>query len=89
MFKPKTGSVFGNGDLDGDQRQASRKAVGNQNRTQNSYGIKMEEEAKNGTQRAIEKKQEKQTGKTMTGQTPDPVVQDPDKTGMSVGQTNN
>ena len=53
MFKPKAGSVFGNGDLDGDQRQASRKAVGNQNRTQHSYGIK--NEAKEGTQRAFAK----------------------------------
>lgn len=80
MFRPKSGPVFGNGDLDGDDRQASRKAVGNQNRTPHSYGIKMEEEKKKGTQRALQ-----QADKTRKGTV---VVIDPVKHD-AIGQTYN
>lgn len=66
MFKPKTGPVFGNGDLDGDERQASRKAVGNQNRTQHSYGVKMEEEVKQGTQKSLAKALNKKAATPVT-----------------------
>ena len=80
MFKPKAGPVFGNGDLDGDERQASRKSVENQNRTPHSYGIKMEEEKKKGTQRAFQ-----QAGKNRVGNV---VVIDPVKND-AIGQTYN
>lgn len=81
MFKPKAGSVFGNGDLDGDQRQASRKAVGNQNRTQHSYGIK--NEAKEGTQRAFTKAKKAGAGRPATPVEINPVKVD------AIGQTYN
>lgn len=70
---PKRSSVFGNrktGDL-GD-RQASRKAVGNQNLSPGRYDVN--EEAKKATKKALS-----QTNKTMTGNVPSPVVQDPEK----------
>lgn len=53
VHRPKRSSVFGNRDLDGDERQASRKAVGNQNLSPGRYDVK--EEARKGTQRALSK----------------------------------
>jgi hypothetical protein len=54
VHSPKRSSVFGNrktGDLT--DREASRKAVGNQNLTPGRYDVN--EEAKKGTQRALSK----------------------------------
>ena len=54
VHSPKRSSVFGNrkiGDLK--DRQASRKAVGNQNLSPGRYDVN--EEAKKGTQRALSK----------------------------------
>lgn len=53
VHRPKRSTVFGNRDLDGDERQASRKAVGNQNLSPGRYDVK--EEARRGTQRALSK----------------------------------
>lgn len=77
---PKRSSVFGNrklGDLK--DREASRKAVGNQNLSPGRYDVNesLNEEKKKGTQRALLKAQAMQNGKTMTGQTADTVVQNP------------
>jgi hypothetical protein len=75
VHDPKRSSVFGNrklGDL-GD-REGPRKAVGNQNDSSGRYDVN--EEKKVATKKALSKIQ---TNKTMTGNIPSPVVQDPDK----------
>ena len=87
VHRPNRSSVFGNrklGDLT--DREAPRKAVGNQNLSPGRYDVN--EEAKKGTQRVLQKTQQIKTGKTLTGQAADPVVLDPVKSISSV-QTNN
>jgi hypothetical protein len=73
VHTPKRSSVFGNrklGDLT--DREAPRKAVGNQNLSPGRYDVN--EEKKKGTQRAFQKAQEGQTRGTAT-----PVVLNPEK----------
>ena len=53
VHKPNIKSVFGPNKLVPNDRQASRKAVGNQNLTPGRYNVN--EEVKDGTQRAIKK----------------------------------
>jgi hypothetical protein len=70
VHSPKRSSVFGNrklGDLT--DRQASRKAVGNQNLSPGRYDVN--EEARKGTQRALSKLQKRATPIVI-----DPVKQD-------------
>jgi hypothetical protein len=84
VHSPKRSSVFGNrktGDLT--DREASRKAVGNQNLSPGRYDVN--EEKKVATKKALSKTQQ---GKTMTGNVSDPVVQDPDKPD-AIGKTYN
>ena len=81
---PKRSSVFGSrktGDL-GD-REAARKAVGNQNDSPGRYDVN--EEAKKATKKVLSKAQ---GNKTMTGNVSDPVVLDPEKTD-AIGRTYN
>ena len=88
VHDPKRSSVFGNRKLgDVGDRQASRKAVGNQNLSPGRYDVNemVNEERKKGTQRALQKVQ---NNKTMTGQVPDSVVQYPVKPD-AIGQTYN
>lgn len=75
VHRPKRSSVFGNRDLDGDQRQQYRTAGGNQNLTPGRYDVK--EEARQGTQRALSK------AKRATQVTIDPEVSD------AIGRTYN
>ena len=53
VHRPDIKSVFGPNKLVPNDRQASRKAVGNQNLTPGRYNVN--EETKDGTQRAIKK----------------------------------
>ena len=53
VHTPKRSSVFGNRKLVPNDRQASRKAVGNQNLSPGRYDVN--EEARKGTQRALSK----------------------------------
>ncbi len=86
VHTPKRSSVFGNrklGDL-GD-RNAFRKAVGNQNLSPGRYDVN--EEAKKGTQRALSNAEQKKVNKAETGAAGTPVTINPEKS--IVGQTFN
>lgn len=80
VHTPNIKSVFGPNKLVPNDRQASRKAVGNQNLTPGRYNVN--EEVKDGTQRAIQKAQDE---KKRRG---DIVVIDPVKPD-AIGQTYN
>lgn len=83
---PKRSSVFGSrktGDLT--DREASRKAVGNQNLTPGRYDVN--EEAKKGTQKSLSKANETKLNRTETRGTGTPVTIYPEKS--IVGQTFN
>ena len=75
---PKRSSVFGVRKLVPNDRQASRKAVGNQNLTPGRYDI--DEEAKKGTQKSLSRVK---TGRTETGGTETPVIINPEKNTVS------
>lgn len=64
VHKPRRSSVFGNRDLDGDERQASRKAVANQNLSPGRYDVK--EEVKQATQKSIAKASDKRATTPVT-----------------------
>jgi hypothetical protein len=84
VHTPKRSSVFGSrktGDLT--DREASRKAVGNQNLSPGRYDVN--EEAKKGSQKALSKIK---TGKANTGVTGTPVTINPEKPD-AMGQTYN
>ena len=86
VHSPKRSSVFGNrkiGDLK--DRQASRKAVGNQNLSPGRYDVN--EEAKKATQKSLSKSNEMKLNKADTGGTGTPVTINPEKS--IVGQTFN
>ena len=86
VHTPKRSSVFGNrkiGDLK--DRQASRKAVGNQNLSPGRYDVN--EEAKKATQKSLSKSNEMKLNKADTGGTGTPVTINPEKS--IVGQTFN
>ena len=88
VHSPKRSSVFGNrkiGDLK--DRQASRKAVGNQNLSPGRYDVN--EEAKKATQKSLAKakQNEMQTNQAQSGGTGTPVTINPEKS--IVGQTYN
>ena len=74
VHRPDIKSVFGPNKLVPNDRQSSRKAVGNQNLTPGRYNVN--EEMKNGTQRAISKRQAT------------PVIINPDKPD-AIGKTYN
>ena len=85
---PKRSSVFGSrktGDLT--DREASRKAVGNQNLTPGRYDVN--EEAKKATQKSLSraKQNEMQSNQAQSGGTGTPVTINPEKS--IVGQTFN
>ena len=83
VHAPKRSSVFGSrktGDLT--DREASRKAVGNQNLSPGRYDVN--EEAKKGTQKSLSKIK---AGRAETGGTETPVFINPEKS--IVGQTYN
>jgi hypothetical protein len=84
VYRPKRSSVFGVrklGDLT--DREASRKAIGNQNLTPGRYDVN--EEAKKGTQKSLSKIK---AGKAETGGTETPVVINPEKPD-AIGKTYN
>lgn len=83
VHTPKRSSVFGNrktGDLT--DRQASRKAVGNQNLSPGRYDVN--EEAKKATQKSLSKVK---TDRAESGGTATPVFINPEKN--TVAQTYN
>jgi hypothetical protein len=83
VHTPKRSSVFGNrktGDLT--DREASRKAVGNQNLSPGRYDVN--EEAKKGTQKSLSKVKAGRSEASVTGT---PVIIYPEKS--IVGQTFN
>lgn len=83
VHTPKRSSVFGNrktGDLT--DREASRKAVGNQNLSPGRYDVN--EEAKKGTQKSLSKVKAGRSEASVTGT---PVIIYPEKS--IVGQTYN
>lgn len=83
VHAPKRSSVFGNRKLGGlKDREASRKAVGNQNLSPGRYDVN--EEAKKGTQKSLSKIK---AGRSETGGTETPVIIYPEKS--IVGQTFN
>ena len=82
---PKRSSVFGNRKLVPNDRQASRKAVGNQNLSPGRYDVN--EEAKKATQKSLSKSNEMKLNKADTGGTGTPVEINPEKS--IVGQTFN
>ena len=84
VHSPKRSSVFGSrktGDLT--DREASRKAVGNQNLSPGRYDVN--EEAKKGTQKSLSKIK---AGRSEIGGTETPVIINPDKPD-AVGKTYN
>ena len=83
---PKRSSVFGNrklGDLK--DREAPRKAVGNQNLTPGRYDVN--EEVKKATQKSLPKANEMKLAKAQSGGTGTPVTINPEKS--IIGQTYN
>ena len=87
VHTPKRSSVFGNRKLVPNDRQASRKAVGNQNLSPGRYDVN--EEAKKATQKSLSraKQNEMQTNQAQSGGTGTPVIMYPEKS--IVGQTYN
>ena len=85
VYTPKRSSVFGNRKLVPNDRQASRKAVGNQNLSPGRYDVN--EEAKKATQKSLSKSNEMKLNKADTGGTGTPVTINPEKS--IVGQTFN
>lgn len=85
VHSPKRSSVFGNRKLVPNDRQASRKAVGNQNLSPGRYDVN--EEAKKGTQKSLSKANETKLNRTETRGTGTPVTIYPEKS--IVGQTFN
>ena len=84
VHRPKRSSVFGVrklGDLT--DREAPRKAIGNQNLTPGRYDVN--EEAKKGTQKSLSKIK---AGKAETGGTETPVIINPEKPD-AIGKTYN
>lgn len=79
VHAPKRSSVFGNRDLVGDQRQASRKAVGNQNLSPGRYDVK--EELREATQKSLSKAKTTKTklNQAESGGTGTPVTINPEK----------
>lgn len=86
VHRPKRSSVFGSRDLDGDERQASRKAVANQNLTPGRYDVK--EELREATQKSLSKANKMKSGKAETGGTETPVIINPEKPD-AIGRTYN
>ena len=87
VHTPKRSSVFGSRKLIPNDRQASRKAVGNQNLSPGRYDVN--EEAKKATQKSLSraKQNEMQTNQAQSGGTGTPVIMYPEKS--IVGQTFN
>ena len=87
VHTPKRSSVFGSRKLVPNDRQASRKAVGNQNLSPGRYDVN--EEAKKATQKSLSraKQNEMQTNQAQSGGTGTPVIMYPEKS--IVGQTYN
>lgn len=87
VHTPKRSSVFGSRKLIPNDRQASRKAVGNQNLSPGRYDVN--EEAKKATQKSLSraKQNEIQTNQAQSGGTGTPVIMYPEKS--IVGQTFN
>ena len=87
VYTPKRSSVFGNRKLVPNDRQASRKAVGNQNLSPGRYDVN--EEAKQATQKSLAKAKENEAklNRTETRGTGTPVTIYPEKS--IVGQTFN
>ncbi len=85
VHSPKRSSVFGNRKLVPNDRQASRKAVGNQNLSPGRYDVN--EEAKKGTQKSLSKSNEMKLSQAQSGGTATPVIMYPEKS--IVGQTFN
>lgn len=87
VHTPKRSSVFGSRKLVPNDRQASRKAVGNQNLSPGRYDVN--EEAKKATQKSLSraKQNEMQTNQAQSGGTGTPVIMYPEKS--IVGQTFN
>ena len=87
VHTPKRSSVFGNRKLIPNDRQASRKAVGNQNLSPGRYDVN--EEAKKATQKSLSraKQNEMQSNQAQSGGTGTPVTINPEKS--IVGQTYN
>ena len=87
VHTPKRSSVFGNRKLVPNDRQASRKAVGNQNLSPGRYDVN--EEAKQATQKSLAKAKENEAklNRTETRGTGTPVTIYPEKS--IVGQTFN
>ena len=87
VHTPKRSSVFGSRKLVPNDRQASRKAVGNQNLSPGRYDVN--EEAKKATQKSLSraKQNEIQTNQAQSGGTGTPVIMYPEKS--IVGQTFN
>ena len=87
VHTPKRSSVFGSRKLVPNDRQASRKAVGNQNLSPGRYDVN--EEAKKATQKSLSraKQNEMQSNQAQSGGTGTPVTINPEKS--IVGQTYN
>ena len=85
VHAPKRSSVFGNRKLVPNDRQASRKAVGNQNLSPGRYDVN--EEAKKATQKSLSKSNEMKLSQAQSGGTATPVFINPEKS--IVGQTFN
>lgn len=86
VHSPKRSSVFGNrkiGDLK--DREAPRKAVGNQNLSPGRYDVN--EEAKKATQKSLSKSNKMKSNQAQSGGTGTPVIMYPEKS--IVGQTFN
>ena len=85
VHTPKRSSVFGSRKLIPNDRQASRKAVGNQNLSPGRYDVN--EEAKKATQKSLSKSNEMKLSQAQSGGTATPVFINPEKS--IVGQTFN
>ena len=85
VYTPKRSSVFGNRKLVPNDRQASRKAVGNQNLSPGRYDVN--EEAKKATQKSLSKSNKMKSNQAQSGGTGTPVIMYPEKS--IVGQTFN
>ena len=86
VHRPKRSSVFGSrktGDLT--DREASRKAVGNQNLSPGRYDVN--EEAKKATQKSLSLAKQNQTDQVKTSGTATQVLINPEK--QTVAQTYN
>jgi hypothetical protein len=86
VHRPKRSSVFGSrktGDLA--DREASRKAVGNQNLSPGRYDVN--EEAKKATQKSLSLAKQNQTDQVKTSGTATQVLINPEK--QTVAQTYN